>query len=162
MSSQDQDVTKEPAGNAARQLQQRIAALLNLPEAVSMKVVERKIPGNQSPATETKIIICVNENHVHEFMIAKPVAEITDDDIKKIWTASRGKPTFFSQLFRFFGWWLGFSGLYAMFAVCPFCGQQGCPVGAGSAGVVGGFFALVVQNGRAFFRFITHKLFGTG
>ncbi|MEW6328109.1 MAG: hypothetical protein AB1487_11050 [Thermodesulfobacteriota bacterium] len=49
------------------------------------------------------------------------------------------------SLFRFFRWGLAFSGLYAMFAVCPFCGRVGCPVGAGSAGLVGGFFALCIQ-----------------
>ena len=38
------------------------------------------------------------------------------------------------HLFRFVGWWFGFTGLYAMFAVCPFCEQQGCPVGLASAG----------------------------
>jgi len=50
---------------------------------------------------------------------------------------------------RFLGWWFGFSGLYAMFAVCPFCGQSGCPVGAGTAGIVGGFFAILSQNWKA-------------
>ncbi|MEW5949843.1 MAG: hypothetical protein AB1711_10605 [Thermodesulfobacteriota bacterium] len=48
-------------------------------------------------------------------------------------------------LFRFLRWGLAFSGLYAMFAVCPFCGRVGCPVGAGSVGLVGGFFALCMQ-----------------
>jgi len=48
-------------------------------------------------------------------------------------------------LFRFLRWGLAFSGLYAMFAVCPFCGRVGCPVGAGSAGFIGGFFALCMQ-----------------
>ncbi len=52
------------------------------------------------------------------------------------------------SVFRFFGWWLGFSGLYAMFAVCPFCGRAGCPVGAGSAGLVGAFFALCLTVGK--------------
>lgn len=54
------------------------------------------------------------------------------------------------QALRFLGWWFGFSGLYAMFAVCPFCGQTGCPVGAGTAGLFGGFFA-VVMKGKTFF-----------
>ena len=52
------------------------------------------------------------------------------------------------SVFRFFGWGLGFSGLYAMFAVCPFCGRAGCPVGAGSAGLVGAFFALCITGGK--------------
>jgi len=40
----------------------------------------------------------------------------------------------FGHLFGLFASWFGFTGLYAMFAICPFCGQQGCPVGMASAG----------------------------
>jgi len=47
---------------------------------------------------------------------------------------------------RFIRWWLTFSGVYAMFGVCPFCGRTGCPIGAGSMGLVGGFFALCMQG----------------
>ena len=49
---------------------------------------------------------------------------------------------------RFLGWFLGFSGLYAMGAVCPFCGRPGCPTGAASAGLVGLVFASLQQWGR--------------
>jgi hypothetical protein len=64
----------------------------------------------------------------------------------------------FGYLFRFIGWWCGFTGLYAMFAVCPFCGQQGCPVGLTSAGTIGAFFTFCVQDWKRFFTFIKHKL----
>jgi hypothetical protein len=50
---------------------------------------------------------------------------------------------------RFLGWFLGFSGLYAMGAVCPFCGRPGCPTGAASAGLVGLVFAALTQWGRS-------------
>jgi len=63
----------------------------------------------------------------------------------------------FGHLFRFFGWWFGFTGLYSMFAVCPFCGQQGCPVGLASAGTVGAFFALCIQDWKLLFRFLKQK-----
>jgi hypothetical protein len=53
------------------------------------------------------------------------------------------------RLLRFFTWWFIISGIYASSSVCPFCGQMGCPVGAASAGMVGGFFALVVEKGEA-------------
>jgi hypothetical protein len=55
-------------------------------------------------------------------------------------------------LWRFLAWWLTFSGLYAMCAVCPFCGRVGCPVGGGSAVIVGGFFAVCVQALKNFFQ----------
>jgi len=50
---------------------------------------------------------------------------------------------------RFLGWFVGFSGLYAMGAVCPFCGRPGCPTGAASAGLVGLLFASLTQWGRS-------------
>jgi hypothetical protein len=64
----------------------------------------------------------------------------------------------FGRLFRFIGWWFGFTGLYATFAVCPFCGQQGCPVGLASAGTVGAFLALCVQDWKRFLTFMKQKL----
>jgi len=74
---------------------------------------------------------------------------LTNKDTKLPWRitkahAARMHPLL-GPLFRFLRWGLAFSGLYAMFAVCPFCGRVGCPVGAGSAGLVGGFFALCMQ-----------------
>ncbi|KQC11787.1 MAG: hypothetical protein APR63_03920 [Desulfuromonas sp. SDB] len=71
---------------------------------------------------------------------------------------SHKKMSPFGQLFRFMGWWFGFTGLYSMFAVCPFCGQQGCPVGLVSAGTVGALFALCFQDWKRLFRFLKQKL----
>jgi hypothetical protein len=62
------------------------------------------------------------------------------------------------RLLRFFGWWLGFTGLYSMTGTCPVCGQQGCPVGLASAGIVGAFFALCVQNWKRFFGFLRSRI----
>ncbi|NLP04613.1 hypothetical protein GX411_01500 [Candidatus Fermentibacteria bacterium] len=61
-------------------------------------------------------------------------------------------------LFRFLGWWLGFAGLYSAFAVCPFCGRQGCPVGMASVGSVGAFFALCMQDWRRAIVFLKSRL----
>jgi hypothetical protein len=62
---------------------------------------------------------------------------------------------FIGRLFRFFTWWLIFSGIYASSSVCPFCGQYGCPVGAGSAGLVGGFFALLIGKGKVILNLVS-------
>jgi hypothetical protein len=62
---------------------------------------------------------------------------------------------FIGGLFRFLTWWLIFAGIYASSSVCPFCGQPGCPVGAGSAGLVGGFFALVISKGKVILSLVT-------
>jgi len=56
------------------------------------------------------------------------------------------------KILRLLGWGLGVASLYAMFSVCPFCGRQGCPVGAGSAGLVGGVSALLMQNWKTLFK----------
>ena len=64
----------------------------------------------------------------------------------------------FGHVFRLLASWFGFTGLYAMFAVCPFCGQQGCPIGIASAGTVGAFFALCFQDWKRLFVYIKQKL----
>lgn len=66
----------------------------------------------------------------------------------------------FGHLFRFVGWWLGLTGLYSTFAVCPFCGQQGCPVGMTSAGAIGAFLTLCIQDWRSLFGFLRNWLDG--
>lgn len=59
------------------------------------------------------------------------------------------------RFFRFITWWLIFSGIYASSSVCPFCGQLGCPVGAAGAGVVGGFFAVILEKGKVFLSYLS-------
>lgn len=49
---------------------------------------------------------------------------------------------------RWLLWFLTFFGIYASSSVCPFCGTPGCPVGAGGAAAVGGFFALLWHSLR--------------
>lgn len=67
--------------------------------------------------------------------------------------------TLFRRILRFFGCWLGFTGLYSMTSVCPFCGQHGCPVGTGGVSIIGGFLALLAQDWKNNFKFVYHKLF---
>ena len=50
------------------------------------------------------------------------------------------------RLIGFLKPWLAFTGLYATFSICPFCGQSGCPTGIGSAGLVGVVMALFTQK----------------
>jgi hypothetical protein len=64
----------------------------------------------------------------------------------------------FGRLFRFVGWWFGFTGLYATFSACPICGQQGCPGGILSSSIVGAFFALCLQDWKRLYGFLKRKL----
>jgi hypothetical protein len=58
-----------------------------------------------------------------------------------------GGPGALGALKRWLLWFLTFFGIYASSSVCPFCGTPGCPVGAGGAALVGGFFAGLWQYG---------------
>ncbi|MBN2233104.1 MAG: hypothetical protein JW781_09845 [Deltaproteobacteria bacterium] len=62
------------------------------------------------------------------------------------------------HLFRFFAAWFGLTGLYAAFTTCPFCGRQGCPVGIASAGTMGAFLALCVQDWKRFISYLRRRL----
>jgi hypothetical protein len=62
--------------------------------------------------------------------------------------SSRAQKSFAGVIFRFSGWAVGFAGLFAMGGTCPFCGQQGCPVGTASAGIIGLTFASLIQWGK--------------
>ncbi len=112
--------------------------------------------------SSTNISIIVPKFRDITLTIDKPISEITYDDIKQL--ASDAERKFIrhypirGRIFRFLGWSIGFSGLYMMFAVCPFCGQAGCPVGAASAGVVGGLFTLSVSALKSFWNMCKRKL----
>ncbi|MBM4287799.1 MAG: hypothetical protein FJ135_06575 [Deltaproteobacteria bacterium] len=57
-------------------------------------------------------------------------------------------PTRLTALKRWAIYFLTFFGIYSASSVCPFCGAPGCPVGAGGAALVGGFFASLMQYGK--------------
>ena len=63
--------------------------------------------------------------------------------------------TLLRTFLRFSGIWLVVALLFGSTSVCPFCGQAGCPVGIGSAGVLGGIAAFALQGRKlvvGFFR----------
>jgi len=70
-------------------------------------------------------------------------------NIKQSIKSNGNKKSIKSRTTRFMCRWLAFFGLFSTTAVCPFCGQPGCPTGPGSAALAGGFFALLTQNWRA-------------
>jgi len=64
---------------------------------------------------------------------------------------TRGKG-FIGPCKRWLLWFLAFFGIYASSSVCPFCGNPACPVGVGSAALIGGVFAGLWQYGQYVFR----------
>ena len=63
-------------------------------------------------------------------------------------------------LLRFFGLWAGISGAYAVMGggTCPCCGNPGCPVGVGIAGIFGAFGSLLITQGRHLLTGIRRRL----
>jgi len=156
-------MTEETTTNTNQRLQRWIVEAFNLPKGTTVTASERECNGEQRFSMVTDVTVRLDKNHLRKYTIPKPLGDITYEDIKLMLTTIEAhavkKHLILGYLFRFFGWWFAFSGLYAMFAVCPFCGQVGCPVGASSAGLVGGFFALCMQNWKAFVKLIYSKLF---
>jgi hypothetical protein len=72
--------------------------------------------------------------------------------------AAPRRSALFARFSKFFVWWLIFSGIYAGSSVCPFCGRMGCPVGGASAGLVGGFFAVLLLAGKRLWAYCKNLL----
>ena len=156
-------MTEEFLDNTNQPIERCIMEALNLPKGTMVIASERECKGEQHSSIVTDITVLIGKNHLHKHTITKPLDNITYEDIKLLRTTIEAnavkKNPILGHLLRIFGLWLAFSGLYAMFAVCPFCRQVGCPIGAGSAGLVGGFFAFLMQNWKAFVKSIYRKLF---
>lgn len=149
----------------AQQLRQWIGDTFRLPKDAIINISQHRDDENKPDSFHTEITIENKGGKNFQYQINKPINEITAKEIKRLRRFIKfeqlKKLPIIGNLFRFLGLWLAFTGVYAMFAVCPFCGQVGCPVGAGSAGVIGGFFALIVQNMKNLLDFVQHKLLGT-
>lgn len=156
-------MTEESINNTNQQIERWFVETFNLPKGTMVTASECECKGEQHSSIVTDVTVRLGKNHLHKYTVPKPLAGITYEDVKLLRTTIEAntvkKHPILGHLFWFLGWWFAFSGLYAMFAVCPFCGQVGCPVGAGSSGLIGGFFALCMQNWKAFARFIYSKLF---
>lgn len=65
-----------------------------------------------------------------------------------------------ANLLRFFGLWAGISGAYAAVGggACPCCGNPGCPVGIGIAGIFGALGSLIINYGRRGFAIIRSRI----
>lgn len=83
---------------------------------------------------------------------------ILSKESKKI--PEKTKKTVFRHLLQLFGWWFGFTNLYSAVTICPFCGQQVCPVNMATTGLLGMFSALWVQNRNIAWDFLKKRLFG--
>jgi hypothetical protein len=154
--------------NANQRIQWLIIEAFNLPKKTVIDLNKRECTEERLSSTDTVIVVHSCKGHTHEYTIPKPPADIKYEDIEPLKSADEHKHHIYKKniilgyLFRFSVWWLSLSGLYMLFATCPCCGQVGCPVGAGTAGLVGGFFTLCKQNWKGFIKLIHSKLFRSG
>jgi len=148
-----------------QQLHQWISDIFRLSNDAIINISEHRGSDSRFDSSHTEVTIEQKSNKKFQYQINKPINEVTEKDIKRLQRFVKfeklKKLPIIGNLFRFLGLWLAFTSVYAMFSICPFCGQVGCPVGAGSAGVIGGFFALAVQNMKNLLSFMQHKLSGS-
>jgi hypothetical protein len=127
--------------------------IFELPKDATINLSEGRGGEDSDTGFYTKIEIVLPDGSHNEFIIKKATSEINHQDIHnlKALTAIKKQQShpLYGFIFRFLGWWFAFSGIYVMSAICPFCGNQGCLVGAGTAGIVGGILALTMQNWKA-------------
>jgi hypothetical protein len=154
--------------NLNQEIQCCIIEAFNLPKEIMVDISRRECVEEQPSSTDTVITVHSCKDNTHEYTIPKPPADIQYEDIELLRTLDEHehhihkKNTILGYLFRFSIWWLSLSGLYMLFAACPCCGQVGCPVGAGTAGLVGGFFTLCKLNWKEFIGLIHSRLFRSG
>ncbi len=148
--------------NMEQQLKQWIYDAFRLSKDAVIKISQHREDKNRFDSSRTELTIEQKSGKRFQYQINKQINRVTEQDIKRLRRFAKFEKLkqlpIIGNLFRFLGLWLAFTGVFAMFSVCPFCGQMGCPVGAGSAGVVGGFFALAVQNMKNLLNFMQHKL----
>lgn len=157
----------EITNNSKQRINLWIIEEFKLPESAIINVSEHESGEEEYKTIQTEITVNLGEKLTNKFTILKSIDNIRKEDIERIRkTAEESllmKWPILGHLLRFLGLWVAFSGLYAMFAVCPFCGQAGCPVGAGSAGFIGIFFAIFFQfirNWKASLNYIYSRIFG--
>lgn len=121
-----------------QQLQQWIRDAFRLSKNVIVNISEHRGGHHKLGPSHTEITIEEEIGKKHQYIVKKSINEIIEEDIRRmrrfIQFERLKRLPIIGNIFRFLGLWAAFTGIYAMFAVCPFCGQVGCPIGAGSAG----------------------------
>ena len=152
----------ETLTDSGKQVKTWIMEEFRLPESTVITVKEQATGKVAPDDIITEITVSMNKKLTKTFSISKPIDRIEREDIKK--TRIHGEKhlleryPFLGRLLRFFGLWFAFSGIYSLFAVCPICGQSGCPVGAGSVGLVGIIFAAGFQSVQYWIRSVGEAL----
>ena len=156
-------MVEHPLDSKDQRLRRWMIDAFGLSEKAVITSNEHECRENGSNRIHSEIEVRMGGGQPLTYRIPKPLEELNYEDIKhlkeSVKTHAIKKHPILGRIFWFFGWWFAFSGMYAMFAVCPFCGQVGCPAGGGSVGLVGGLFALLMQSWKGIVRTISNRLF---
>ena len=110
--------------------------------------VELKDAGSKS-AAHTVLTLASSDRRERRWRIPCPPHEITANDlapIRRSLVCRSWLSAWLGRAFHIGGWWLGFTGLFAMGSICPCCGQAGCVMGIGAAGTLGAVATLVLAK----------------
>jgi len=141
------------------QLRRWVMDVFHLPETTVVAATEHDHAGE----AHTEVVVRLGDRVLNTYLIARPLDSITRPDIEALRAAAEAgvlqRHPILGHLYRFFGLWFAFSGAYVLFsAQCPFCGQPGCPVGLGGAGLVGLLGTLCCQNWKGLFKNLYRRL----
>ena len=129
----------------------------SLPDYITIDVLETKTDDNAAHH-KTDIIFKPGAGNPVTYSILKSIPEINREDIvflkESLQNYAEKKYPLRSKLYKFFGWWAIFASAITAFSVCPVCGQTGCPVGIGTAGILAGFLSLLKMNTKNFITFM--------
>lgn len=143
----------------SKRLEAVIRGTFTLPKNTKIEIQELSwVEGLDLPRQTRIEVLLQGERQV--FTINKPADKIRLIDVRALETprgASRSL-TLRGHIQRLLGLFGVSAGIYAATAVCPFCGSPHCPVGLGSAGLFGAFFALVAHNWKQFFYALRARL----
>ena len=129
----------------------RVRRLAGLADDAPVEVVENE--------EGIGVVWSCESGHRHEHRFSGPLESLSAEDLRRAGIGRRRRSNgWWARLLRFLGFWLGLSGLYAAFSVCPICGQPGCPVGAAGAGLLGGVGAFLLTYARTLWRLLRNRL----
>jgi hypothetical protein len=129
--------------------------LIAIPRTYAGGSVEVELErGGTSGAARTALTISVPDRGTRCFRIARPAHEVTDADLapaRRFLERRSRLAGWGARAAGLAGWWLGFTGLFAMGSICPCCGRADCVLGIGVAGTFGAIATLTLSKLKSLF-----------
>ena len=131
--------------------------LLEVPRNHEGTTVRVEVQGTGSKsAAHTVLTLAAPGRRERRCRIPRPPREVCDEElapIRRSLVRRSRLSAWLGRASRFTGWWLGFTGFFAMGSTCPCCGQPGCVMGLGAASTLGAAAALLLSRLRSLSRY---------